>query len=352
MKVQVLSFAALASLATAFSDVLSKRDSPLSVALEVTGNTNVKAVITNKGSEDLKLFKTGTFLDDSQVQKVEVFQSGKEVAFDGIRLRVSTANLDESAFHILAAGQSIEAAFDIAVAHDLSAGGNFDLVTEGAFAYAELDSTVIAGAVPFTSNTVSAAVNGEKAAKIRRDYIELAKRTVVQSDCTGTRRSATTTAISNCASLARAASAAAANNPAKLNEYFKSTSAATVATVQRVFNNVASQCGSTTSGNSRYYCTDVLGACSNGVLAYTSPSTSQMVNCPLFFTALPAQSRTCHAQDQATTVLHETTHLTQVKGTSDYGGYGYNFVRSLSSAQNLNHADTYALFAQALFAGC
>ena len=40
------------------------------------------------------------------------------------------------------------------------------------------------------------------------------------------------------------------------------------------------------------------------------------------------------------------THLTQVKGTSDYGGYGYNFVRSLSAAQNLNHADTYTLFAQ------
>lgn len=40
------------------------------------------------------------------------------------------------------------------------------------------------------------------------------------------------------------------------------------------------------------------------------------------------------------------THLRQIKGTSDYGGYGYNFVRSLSAAQNLNHADTYTLFAQ------
>jgi deuterolysin len=77
-----------------------------------------------------------------------------------------------------------------------------------------------------------------------------------------------------------------------------------------------------------------------------------MVNCPLFFSGLTALSRQCHAQDQATTVLHEMTHLTQVKGTSDYGGYGYNFVRSLSASQNLNHADTYTLFAQALYAGC
>ncbi|KAH7356206.1 neutral protease 2-like protein [Pyrenochaeta sp. MPI-SDFR-AT-0127] len=352
MKVQVLSVAALASLASAFSDALSKRDSPLSVALSVTGNTDVKAVITNTGSESLKLFKTGTFLDDSHVEKVEVFQAGEKIAFDGIRLRVSTANLDESAFQILAAGESIEASFDIAVAHDLGTGGDFDVITEGAFAYAELDSTEIAGAVEFTSNKVSAAVNGEQAARVRRDYLELSKRTIVQSGCTGSRLTATNNAIANCASLARTAASAAVNNAAKLNEYFKSTSSSTASTVQTVFNRIATQCGSTTSGNSRYYCTDILGACSNGVLAYTQPSTSQMVNCPLFFSGLSATSRTCHAQDQQTTILHEMTHLTQVKGTSDYGGYGYNFVRSLSAAQNLNHADTYTLFAQALYAGC
>lgn len=346
MKFQALSVAALASLASAVSATLDKRDSPLDVSLEITGNTAVKATIKNTGSEDLKLFKTGTFLDDSHVEKVEVFQAGDKIAFDGIRLRVSTANLDESAFQVLKAGETIEAAFDIAIAHDVSAGGDFDIVTEGAFAYAELDSTAIAGAVPFTSNKVSAAVDGAQAGKIRRDYIEMAKRTVVQSDCTGTRRSATTTALANCASLARTAAAAAVNNAAKLNEYFKSTSSSTASTVQTVFNRVASQCGSTTAGDSRYYCTDILGACSNGVLAYTSPSTSQMVNCPLFFSGLTALSRTCHAQDQATTILHEMTHLRQVRGTSDYGGYGYSFVRSLSASQNLNHADTYTLFAQ------
>jgi deuterolysin len=46
------------------------------------------------------------------------------------------------------------------------------------------------------------------------------------------------------------------------------------------------------------------------------------------------------------------THLRQVKGTSDYGGYGYQFVRSLSAAQNLNHADTYTLFAQGMLPRC
>ncbi|KAJ4985674.1 deuterolysin metalloprotease [Stagonosporopsis vannaccii] len=342
MKIQTLSLAALATFVSGFS----LDDSPLNVELEFTGNTAIKALIKNTGSEDIKLFKTGTFLDDSHVEKVEVFKAEEKVPFDGLRLRVSTNNLEESAFQILAAGESIEASFDIAVAHDLSSGGSFKVLTEGAFAYANLDSTEIAGAVPFISNSVDAAVDGEKAGKVRRDYQELAKRTVVQSDCTGTRRTATTTALSNCASLARTAATNAQSNNAKVNEYFKSTSTSTKSTVATVFDRIATQCGSSTSGNTRYYCSDILGACSSGVLAYTYPSTGQMVNCPLFFSGLSALSSSCHAQDQATTVLHEMTHLTQVKGTSDYGGYGYNFVRSLSAAQNLNHADTYTLFAQ------
>lgn len=342
MKVKILSIAALASLVSGFS----LDDSPLNVELEFTGNTAVKVLIKNTGAEDLKLFRTGTFLDDSHVEKVEVFKAEEKVPFDGIRLRVSTNNLDESAFQVIKAGEAIETSFDIAVAHDLSVGGDFEAITEGAFAYANLDSTEIAGAVPFISNKVQANINGKQAGRVRRDYIDLAKRTVVQSDCTGTRRTGTTTALSNCASLARTAASNAQSNNAKMTEYFKSTTTATKNTVATVFNNIASQCGSTTSGNSRYYCTDILSACSSGVLAYTYPSTSQMVNCPLFFSGLTALSRTCHAQDQATTVLHEMTHLTQVKGTSDYGGYRYSFVRSLSAAQNLNHADTYTLFAQ------
>lgn len=342
MKVQFFSLAALATLVSGFT----LDDSPLNVELEFTGNTAVRALIKNTGTEDLKLFKTGTFLDDSHVEKVEVFKAEDKVPFDGLRLRVSTNNLEESAFQVLAAGESIEASFDIAVAHDLSAGGAFKVLTEGAFAYANLDSTDIAGAVPFISNSVNAAVDGVQAGKIRRDFQELAKRTVVQSDCTGTRRTATTTALSNCASLARTAATNAQSNNSKMTEYFKSTSSSTKSTVASVFNKIATQCGSTTTGNSKYYCSDILGACSSGVLAYTYPSTGQMVNCPLFFSGLSALSTRCHAQDQATTVLHEMTHLSQVKGTSDYGGYGYRFVKSLSAAQNLNHADTYTLFAQ------
>ncbi|KAK2735416.1 deuterolysin metalloprotease [Colletotrichum kahawae] len=328
----------LATLASAVSVDMAKRDtSPLDVKLETVGNSGVKAVLTNTGDSALKLFKTGTILDTAPVEKVEVFASGNKVDFDGVRLLMATSGLTEEAFQIIGAGESVEVEFDAAELHDLSTAGEIDIVSSGAFSYAEADSTELAGTIPFSSNSIHTAVNGEEAAAVRARF--LAKRTVVQSDCTGTRRTATVNAISRCRSLAVAASSAAASGPAaRMTEYFKSSTTATRNTVATVFSRIASECGSTTSGVSRQFCTDVYPACSNGVIAYTLATWSTALSS---FTMTEASS-TCHAQDRQTTILHEMTHLTQIRGTSDYGGYGYNFVRSLSASQNLNHADTYS----------
>ncbi|TQN64713.1 Neutral protease 2-like protein [Colletotrichum shisoi] len=325
----------LATLASAVNVDMAKRDtSPLDVKLEAVGNSGVKAVLTNTGDSDIKLFKTGTFLDSAPVEKVEVFAAGNKIDFDGVRLQVATSGLSEDAFQIVAAGQSLEVEFDAAELHDLSKGGAVDIVTQGSFLYADADSTEIAGTVPFSSNSVHTEINGEEARLRPRCFPGQAHHCPVN-------------AISRCRSLAFAASQAAASGPAaRMTEYFKSSTTATRNSVATVFSNIVSECGSTTSGVSLQYCTDVYGACSGGVIAYTVPAQNYMANCPYFFNNMAAASSTCHAQDQQTTILHEMTHLRQIKGTSDYGGYGYNFVRSLSAAQNLNHADTYTLFVQ------
>jgi deuterolysin len=244
---------------------------------------------------------------------------------------------------VISSGEVVETDFDVAHMHDLSAGGAFDIVSNSALSYAQMNSTEIAGVIPFTSNTVSANVDGAQAATVRAAFLK--KRTVVQSDCTGTKKSTVSTSISNCASWATKAQAAATNGD-KLTEYFKSSTSSAKSTVSGVFQKMATECGSTTSGVSKTYCSDVYQSCSSGVLAYTLPSGSYMAYCNLYFTALSAVTQTCHEQDQAGTTVHETTHLTQIKGTQDYGVYGYAAVRALSAAQNLNHADTYALYAQ------
>lgn len=72
-----MSVAALASLASAASVDLNKRDSPLSVALTASGNSEVKVAVTNNGDKTLNLLSKGTFLDEvNPVEKVNVYSSG------------------------------------------------------------------------------------------------------------------------------------------------------------------------------------------------------------------------------------------------------------------------------------
>ncbi|KAH6675245.1 neutral protease [Plectosphaerella plurivora] len=341
-----------AAVATSASVDLRRRDTPLDVRLVQTGNSGVHASLTNTGSDDLKLFTAGTFLDENAVEKVQVFSGDARLPFDGLRLIISHVGLSEDAFTVVKAGETVEADFDAAELHDLSEGGIFNILTSGAFSSAELNSTEITGTVPFKSNTVvSEEVDGSKALAIHRTFQAKAKRTIVQDDCVGSQRQATIDGINSCAALASAARVAARNDSARLQEYFKSSSDSVASTVEGVFALIEEECGSTTSGKSRYHCTDVYGACSGGVIAYTLPSQSYMVNCPTYFGML-AQNPRCHGQDQGSTILHETTHLRHILGTSDYGGYGYSFVQQLSSEQNLNHADTYTLFAQSVSMGC
>lgn len=65
-----------AALASAASIDLSKRQGPLEVKLERSGNTAVKASIRNTGASDLKILKTGSILDTVEVEKSQVFSGG------------------------------------------------------------------------------------------------------------------------------------------------------------------------------------------------------------------------------------------------------------------------------------
>ncbi|KAM0278591.1 hypothetical protein ACHAQH_005065 [Verticillium albo-atrum] len=347
---------ALASLTGAVSVDLAKRDTPLEVRLEESGNSGVKGYLTNKGNEAVKILTAGTFLDDRAVEKVHVYAGETKLAFDGIRLNMCTHYLEEEAFRVINAGETIEVDFDAGELHDLSPGGTFDVQAKGAFSTATLNSTTISGALPYSSNMLSTVVDGAQAASVHHIFQAKAKRTNLARDCSGTRRAATTTALQNCAKLANAAKKASlsTNSSAKnrLQKYFKSSSSKVTKKVSNVFSRIEKECASTTSGVSKYHCTDVYNACGPGVIAYTLPSQSFMVNCRIFFDQMPPTDKRCHAQDQQTTILHEMTHLTEVAGTEDYGGYGFDFIRSLTPAQNLNHADTYTLFSQSIFARC
>lgn len=365
---------ALASLAAAAP---SGAPTPLDVKLEAAGNSGkVKATVTNNGKNDLKIFRPGTIFDNASTEKATVSTEGKfqspysciraairdiltalstggPVNFDGVRLRLDTENLTDEDFEKIAAGQSVEVTFDLAETHDLSAGGKYTMTSTGVLSFSDAADNKLIGSVPYQSNSLQAEIDGAVAAATRRSVMARhAKRTHVQSDCTGSRGSATRSALSNCVKLANAAKKVAQSGSAsKMEEFFKSSSSSTRNTVANVLTKVASECGSTSGGASDYYCTDVANHCGNRVLAYTVPSQSYMAYCDIYFDNLPGLTSSCHRQDQATTTLHEMTHLQEVAGTNDLG-YGYDNIQKLSTRDSLNNADSYAVFANSIYAGC
>ena len=261
---------------------------------------------------------------------------------------MATTGLDEEVFKTIMAGETLEVEIEMAELYELTETGTYSVSTAGNFLYAEEGSTELTGELlPYTSESITVDVDSEKAAKIETAVARLTKRTIVQADCTGTRGTAIRNAISNCRSIATTAANAAAGGGARFQTFFKTASTSTVAARFRA---VANDCGSTTGGVTRTYCTDVYGACSSGVLAYTLPSANLFAYCPIFFNNLPAVSGTCYGQDQATTVLHESTHAPGVfsPGTVD-NAYGYTASIRLTAAQALANADSYALFSSGMY---
>ena len=218
--------------------------------------------------------------------------------------------------------------------------------TEGIFAIAEGEGTELTGATKFKSNVLEIEVDGKAAAKVNKAIKPVDKRANVDSGCSGSQRSALLTALQNSASLSSAAASAASRNNAKFQEYFRTTSSSAKQTVIARFNAVGRESSSSSSGVTHYYCNDPYNYCSSNVLAWTLPTQNIVANCPLYYSALPALSSQCHAQDQATTTLHELTHANGVYSPycDDYA-YGYEASTSLPSSQALQNADSYALFA-------
>jgi deuterolysin len=251
------------------------------------------------------------------------------------------SGLGSDDFVALAAGESKEITVETAALHSLNEGGDFDVFAKGLLPYAEEASTEITGSLGYESDKLTMSIDGAQAATVAK-AIDLTKRSSVGSSCTGTKLTAVRTALSNCAKLATAA-ASAATSGTKLTTYFKTTS--TASTVAARLRAVSSDCSGATSKTTTN-CNDQYQGCSSNVLAYTVPSASYITYCPIFFSELPALARSCHAQDQATTVLHEETHANSVysPGTED-NGYGYAAATALSANAALNNADSYALYA-------
>ncbi|KAI5363661.1 Putative peptidase M35, deuterolysin, metallopeptidase, catalytic domain superfamily [Septoria linicola] len=347
---------AFASIANGAAIDLLKRSTPLTVELTPLGNSKVKAAVTNNDARGYNLFYKGSFLDgESPVDKFTVNGPASRASFNGVLLRMATSHLEATQFVPIEPGQTIETEIDVAELYDVETSDSYTVRATGSMPYAELNSTTLSGhSVAYSSNTITMDIDGDQAKDVPYAVHKFAQRRteLTTNGCSSQRRAAIQTALSNCADLADNAAAAAAAGHG-LREYFKSSSSSVANTVSARFKAIAQECASTTGGVTETSCADEYGYCQKGVLGYTLPSMNYIGYCDIFYEYLDPISSQCHEQDQATTVLHEKTHAPAVysPGTQDYA-YGYEAAMDLSSQQAVNNADTYALYANALYAGC
>lgn len=147
---------------------LEKRADDVTVTLSSAGGSRVKASVKNNAAAPFKFLKTGTFLDAAPVDKATVFKDGAALPFQGILSRVKTTGLTEDAFATLAPGATLENTFELAAVTDLSAGGTFEVVSEGAAPLAQAGSTDLMPGekLVFRSNKLSIDVDGAAAARV------------------------------------------------------------------------------------------------------------------------------------------------------------------------------------------
>ncbi|KAH1580769.1 hypothetical protein KXW41_003170 [Aspergillus fumigatus] len=329
MKITALASAILAVAQGALA--LPARAPALDITLSQVNNTRIKAVVKNSGTEKITFVHLNFFNDPSPVKKVSLYRNATEVEFTGIKQRLRSDGLSNDALTTLAPGATYEDEFDIASTANLTQGGPVTVRTQGFVPIAM--NNKIAGYIPYSSNELELEVDAEKAVAVPASIKPLDRRTKITSSCTGNRATVLNTALRNAASIASKAADAASAVAARLKA-------------------VASEASMNGGGSTTYYCSDPYGYCDSNVLAYTLPSTNEVVNCELFYT-LQEVTNDCHGQDQATTIIHEFTHAPGVypPGTEDLG-YGYSAATALSTSNALNNADSYALFANAVYLNC
>lgn len=232
---------------------------------------------------------------------------------------------------------------------DAIKGGDYSVSLNGEIAFAGVDNTQLEGIYEFQTNTLDFNIEETVAAAVPKaindEALPLEKRVRIVS-CSGSQLTALTNAVSATQRLSTsAASAASSGSSTKFSEYFHTTSATTRSNVAAHFRSFASEASSTTSGSSSYSCVDFLGVCTSNTIAYAQPATGRMASCPIFW-QLRAVSSGCGQQSQASTVLHEFTHI--LAGTTDHA-YGYAASTALSASRAYTNADKYVFTLFLLF---
>lgn len=177
----------------------------------------------------------------------------------------------------------------------------------------------------------------------------LRKRANFINDCNDQQQRLIQSALQGCFEKARGAAQEARSGTSRLmRDFFKNDDARTRQIVSDLFSKVAEECSANNQGSTFITCVDNGGEC--GIFdAWTQIGGSRVLLCEKFFHNDP-NYRSCGGLDNGALMLHEMTHA--LGATEDFQSYGLQKVGLLSAQENIRHADTYGLFANAVALSC
>jgi len=354
----LLAFAGFAALASAHSK--SKKDvarnaKVVDVKVTAESGTVVKITVKNISKRKIDFFQRGTVLDDNPVHKLEVRSAfgGDSAPFIGVHPRVQLeGELHKDSFRMLKPGHTAEFKVDAATVYDMTAGGEFKVSAEGSLPWSTVGKRKIAGECEYKSNTVTIKANTKAAFESKKMY-SIQKRNILAEDCAQNsgKAEATRNALAVCANLAFVAGEMAIKgDEEQFVRYFRTADPRVRSTVSQRFHAVANECAAR-SNKARTFCTDPRQFCRSDYIAYTLGT--DITNCDLYW-SFPLVNTACHGVGQATTTIHEMTHIDGLfdPSTDDFPGhYGWPALSTLPPEQAIMNGDNYGFYANSVYTG-
>jgi deuterolysin len=339
----------------------SSHSSPdISVVISHAGSTRIKAAMTNNGDKGYNILSSDTFLDNQPVDKATVTIDGAKVPTIGFKVFYMKTDVDPSRFVALNAGQTYEVEFDLAETHMFhnSSHGRHEVVAQGLFLYADLNSTQLLGQVPYTSNRISVDFDVREAVAAfdaLNDQSVLSKRTTISRDhCSSAQGAAIGAALRTCTQQASAAANVARGGRARVfRKWFSNVSRSV--TIGNRLNWISQSCASTNGNRIQIYCRDPGGfgntPCLGNVIALARQDTQQILLCPQYFSD-PQTTNNCNniAVSQTGTLIHEFLHL-EPSGCEDLS-FTASGSQALAPEQQWRNCESYTLFAGEVAASC
>ncbi|KAK0491609.1 Metalloprotease [Armillaria novae-zelandiae] len=319
----------------------------------------ITASVTNTGSQDVKVLKYGTVLDDLPTRSFVVTNDDtrSEVPFTGVKLSVSVDKNPEAAYVTIASGQTVNVTHDVSAIYDWSGNAKYTVTPSASFR-AAAPGNLLADISSLSQVSVDNSSLGVEISSVTKRELQskhesrssdvqvLDKRAVV-SCSSPSESSFISDSYTEGKALASLGSSYISFNGATDSLYRSYFGSAPTSTILSVLDAAASESSSSRTLN----CDDIYNLCDGNIVSYTVVSTTNIYFCDVFFnevnvTELCSGTTVAARNVRGGTMLHELTHAI---ANTDEITIGCSADQALSDSDAAVNADNYNCFTTQVF---